>query len=585
MHSGKGLQRRLRLLSRGLLLLLLAVSVLASTTFAASTANHRGVVSVAQPLAAKAGAKMLAMGGNAIDAAVAIQFALNVEEPMMTGIGGGNFIMIYSAKDKKVYVIDGREKAPAGAKPDQFLNPDGSEMDFYVAQSQGIAVGVPGTLKGTVKALTKFGTMKLSTVMQPAIDMASDGIIISEDFGQWLSDAYEWKLAKTPGKAYSFYGPDGKLLKTGDLLVQKDLANTLKMIAKWGPNIFYFGPNGSAIADIVQARSGPMKASDLWNYQVKERTPVKGSYRGYDIVSMPPPSSGGLTMIQMLMMLERFDIGEMGHNTADTMHVMAEAMHLAYADRGKYMGDSDFIKIPMKGLLNPDYVDSRSALIQMDSAITDPQPGNPWVYQEAMVTPFLENVPASREGNHTTHFVTADKWGNVVAWTTTIEDVWGSGIMVPGYGFMLNNEMTDFNFTPGGANGLLPGKRPRSSMSPTIVFKHGKPWLATGSPGGATIITSVMQVIMNVIDHHLNLQGAVNAPRFFSGWYPWVSWESGISDTVRTDLATKFGYLFDDQPGAIGSTQSLRYDLSTGTVYGAADPRRDGTVIYVKSGQ
>lgn len=546
-------------------------------------AAPKGVVSVAQPLAAKAGAEMLARGGNAIDAAAAIQFALNVEEPMMTGIGGGAFIMFYSAKDRKVYVIDSRERAPAKAKPDQFLNPDGSEMDFYEAQSQGIAVGVPGTLLGTATALKHFGTMSLAEVMQPAIKMARDGIIISEDFGQWLSDDYKWKLEKTPGKAYTFFDENGNLLKAGDLLVQEDLAKTLKMIAKHGPNYFYHGPIANAVANIVKARGGPMEARDIQTYEVKWRTPVEGSYRGWDIVSMPPPSSGGLTMIQMLMMMERFDIGALGHNTAETLHVMIEAMHLAYADRGAYMGDADFIEIPMFGLLNPDYVDTRSALIQMDSTNGSPPPGDPWAYEGVTVVP-SPKAASGKEGRHTTHFVASDRWGNVVAWTTTIEDVWGSGIMVPGYGFLLNNEMTDFNFTPGGANELQPLKRPRSSMTPTLLFKNGKPWMATGSPGGATIITTAMQVIMNVIDHGMTIQEAVDAPRIFSGWYPWVSWEEGIADDVRTELATQFGYEFDSGPGPIGSAQSLVIDLQTGRVFAAADPRRDGTVIYVRGG-
>jgi gamma-glutamyltranspeptidase/glutathione hydrolase len=286
-------------------------------------------------------------------------------------------------------------------------------------------------------------------------------------------------------------------------------------------------------------------------------------------------------MIQMLMMMERFDIGEMGHNTADTLHVMIEAMHLAYADRGAYMGDADFVTIPIEGLLNPDYVASRSALINMNTTIGSPPAGDPWAY-EGVSSVSSPKLASTREGRHTTHFVVADKWGNVVAWTTTIEDVWGSGMMVPGYGFMLNNEMTDFNFTPGGANELQPMKRPRSSMTPTILFKNGKPWMATGSPGGATIITTAMQVIMNVIDHDMTIQDAVDAPRIFSGWYPWVSWEEGISDAVREELTNQFFYVFDAASGAIGSAQSLVIDLQTGKVFAAADPRRDGTVIYVK---
>jgi gamma-glutamyltranspeptidase/glutathione hydrolase len=356
------------------------------------------------------------------------------------------------------------------------------------------------------------------------------------------------------------------------------------MIARYGTDVFYHGPIAQAVADIVKARGGPMEAPDIQTYEVKWRTPVEGSYRGWDIVSMPPPSSGGLTMIQMLMMMERFDIGALGHNSAETLHIMIEAMHLAYADRGAYMGDADFVQIPMEGLLNPDYVATRSALIQPGTTNGSPPPGDPWAYEGVTVVS-APKITSGREGRHTTHFVTSDRWGNVVAWTTTIEDVWGSGIMVPEYGFMLNNEMTDFNFTPGGANELQPMKRPRSSMTPTILFKNGKPWMATGSPGGPTIITTAMQVIMNVIDHDMTIQEAVDAPRIFSGWYPWVSWEEGIEDDVRADLATEFGYLFDDIPGPIGSAQSLVIDLQTGKVFGAADPRRDGTVIYVKGGR
>ncbi len=397
-----------------------------------------------------------------------------------------------------------------------------------------------------------------------------------------MTTSGSWK--KTPGKAYTFFGENGNLLKTGDLLVQKDLARTLQMIAKYGTGVFYHGPIAKAVANIVKDRGGPMKASDIQTYEVKWRTPVDGSYRGWDIVSMPPPSSGGLTMIQMLMMMERFDIGKMGHNSADTLHVMIEAMHLAYADRGAYMGDADFVPIPVMGLLNPDYVAKRSKLIEMDDTVGEASPGDPWDYEDVAVVP-SPKAASGREGRHTTHFVASDRWGNVVAWTTTIEDVWGSGIMVPGYGFLLNNEMTDFNFTPGGANELQPMKRPRSSMTPTILFKHGKPWMATGSPGGPTIITTAMQVIMNVIDHDMTIQEAVDAPRIFSGWYPWVSWEEGISEDVRGELTNHFKYEFDAEPGPIGSAQSLVIDLQTGRVFGAADPRRDGTVIYVRGGK
>ncbi len=331
-----------------------------------------------------------------------------------------------------------------------------------------------------------------------------------------------------------------------------------------------------------------MEASDIQTYEAKWRQPAMGKYRGWEIASMPPPSSGGLTMIQMLMMLERFPIGksaDWGYNAPNTLSVMIEAMRLAFADRGQHMGDADFVSIPMRGLLHPTYVASRGALIDPTQAKVSVTHGDPWAYESAP-TPALASVAESREGAETTHFVVADRWGNVVAWTTTIESGWGSGIMVPGYGFLLNNEMTDFNFTPGGANQVEPFKRPRSSMTPTILLKDGKPWMATGSPDGATIINTTMQMIMNVVDHGMTVQEAVNAPRISktSTTRTAVSWETGIPDSVRAAVTSR-GFGFSGSPSTIGSAQSLVIDLQTGRMFGAGDPRRNGTVIYVKGGK
>ncbi len=546
-------------------------------------AAPRGVVSVADPLSARAGAEILAKGGNAIDAAAAIQFALNVEEPQLTGIGGGCFIMVYLADTKQVVMVDGREKAPGKATPQWFLDANGNPLPFNDAVASGLSVGVPGTLMATATALEKYGTMSLSEVMAPAIKMAGEGIIVPA----WLANtvANTSKLRKTPGNAYSFFHADGTPIQAGELLVQKDLANTFKTIASQGIDAYYQGPIGEAVSAIVKARGAPMEVSDVKAYDTKIREPIRGTYRGWELASVAPPSSGGLTVIQTLKLLERFPLGAWGHNTTDTLSVVIEALRLAYADRGKYDGDSDFVNMPMKGMLDPAYIAARSALI--DPAKADPNLtfGNPWPYDGGTPAVTAMREPGV-EGGETTSFAVVDQWGNMVAQTTTIESGWGSGIMVPGYGFMLNNELTDFDFVPGGANQVDAFKRPRSSMSPTILLKDGKPWMATGSPGGATIINTVAQVIMNVIDHGMTIQEAINAPRIShtsSSYTARTSWETGISDQVRSELTAR-GHPFSSSPGSIGSDQSVVIDLQTGRMFGGADPRMRGTVIYVKGG-
>lgn len=557
-----------------------------------TVAPEKGMVSVSQPLAAKAGAEMLARGGNAIDAAAAIQFALNVEEPMMTGIGGGCFIMIYSAKDKKTYVIDGRERAPAAATPRWFLDASGNPLPFNDAVASGRSVGVPGTLMATATALERFGTLGLADVMQPAIKMADDGITVTPFLADSLAGSVG-KLKKTPGRAYTFLKADDTPLVAGDLLVQKDLANTFRNIGKYGIDYYYKGPIATAVANIVAARGAPMVPSDIQTYSAKWRTPVTGNYRGWEVVSMPPPSSGGLTAVQVLEMLEKYPIGEWGFNTEKTLHTVIDTIRVAWADRAKYMGDIDFVSMPLTGLVDPTYAASRASLVDPNGpAIATPSygtPPGPWVGGPGSTSAMA--MSESIETGQTTHFVAADRWGNVVTWTTTIESGWGSGIMVPGFGFLLNNELTDFDFVPevGGvqvANRVEAFKRPRSSMTPTLLFKDGKPWMATGSPGGATIINTVLQMIMNVVDHGMTIEQAVLAPRIShtSTGKGTTSWETGVSPDVITALKAR-GHIFSSNPTTIGSAQSLVIDLQTGRMFGAGDPRRNGTVISVKAGR
>ena len=561
-------------------------------------AFQKGVVAVNHPLAAEVGARILENGGNAIDAAAAIQFALNVVEPNFSGIGGGGFMMIHLAKTKgkktgETFFLDCREMAPAAATPNMFVS-------ISNASSNGISVGVPGTLLGVATALNKWGTISLPDALQPAIRFAEDGFRVTRVLASDTGDAKTTYQSETRA---IFRRPDGLRLEKGDLLVHPDLAKTFKLIALNGPDVFYRGEIAQAIFEAQQkvypstytAGKGKMALTDLDAYEVKFREPIVGNYRGYTVVGAPPPSSGGLTVMQMLKMLERFPLGDVsqgfGFGSTKTLHVMIEAMRLAYADRAIWMGDEDFVSVPRKGLLADDYVQLRSSLIQENSRMLTPSAGNPWPYNSALTPPkvmlaAISSPQDETQGGHTTHFSVVDKWNNIVSYTTTIEAGWGTGIMVPGYGFLLNNELTDFNLTPTynpatgnpGANDVAPFKRPRSSMSPTILYKDGTPIAAFGSPGGATIINSVLQIILNLIDHGMTIQEAINAPRIsVTSATGTLTREEGFSYEALQGLRTLTHTV--PTPSTIGSVQAVVIDLQTGKQYGGADSRRQGAVI------
>lgn len=533
----------------------------------------QGIAVAAHPLAAEAGRKILEQGGNAVDAAAAMQLALNVVEPQMSGIGGGGFMMIYRKDQGDVKIIDSREVAPQGADPNMFLGADGKPVPFPQRHINGKAVGVPGTLLGVETALKKYGTRTLSDVIQPAIDYAEKGVPINWAMAGYIRDNVA-KLQEA-GTAASVFAPNGQPLKEGDTLVQPDLAKSLKLIQQQGSNALYQGELGEALVKEVQKRGGSMTMDDLKNYQVAEREPVKGTYRGYEVISMSPPSSGGLTLLEILKLLEGYDVKRMGLNSADYLHHFIEAAHLAYADRAQYMADEAFHPVPKAGLLDDRYITERRKLINPTTAFPA-KPGEPWKYDPTAGSK-LASAHEENPIGQTTHFSVIDKWGNMVAYTTTIEQVFGSGIMVPGYGFMLNNELTDFDAVPGGVNQVEPGKRPLSSMSPTLVVKDGKPFMAIGSPGGPTIISSVAQTLINVLDFGLPIQKAIYAPRIYSSSYPKVQWEDGISQDVRLDLAGR-GHAFDPAPTNIGNVQAAIIDFSTGKMYGGADNTREGAV-------
>ena len=581
-----------------------------------------GIVSAAHPLAAAAGARALENGGNAIDAAVVTQFVLNVVEPTSSGIGGGGFMGIYMPDEERVFYIDSREKAPAAATPAQFLTCDlsasctGEETSderigtFSEYATSGIGVGVPGTLLGAAQALEKYGsgTLTLAQALQPAIDLAENGFVINERLATLTESE---RTSFWPETAAKFRTPDGEPLSEGFLLVQPDLARTFRLIAENGVEAFYTGEIANAIvnaqlrsrAEVGPAGAGRMNTEDLAAYLadfhdggIDEREPVVSDYRGFTINGMPPPSSGGLTVAQILECMEQFPIGSeeagFGEGSAATLHVMVESMRLAFSSRSVWMGDDDNLPLPVAGLLNEDYLAERCSLIATEARIADEAvvPGDPRLFDPAFALEGdaeISNGVDGETGIDTTHFTVIDENGNVVSWTSTIEGTWGSGMTVPGYGFLLNNELTDFNSIPQannsvekfapGANDVAPGKRPRSSMAPTIVLQNDEFVAAYGSPGGSTIINSVVNITANLIDHGMTVQEAIDAPRISSGGGS-ISFEEGIDEAARTALA-ELGHTLRDEPSDIGSVQAVTVEASTGLVSGGADDRRAGTVV------
>lgn len=565
-----------------------------------------GVAAVAHPLAAEIGAEILRKGGNAIDAAVAIQFALNVVEPTSSGIGGGGFMMIHIADTGETVVIDSREKAPAAATPDMFLNEAGEPIGSFTERAtSGIAVGVPGTLLGVATALERYGSgnFTLADLIAPAIPLA-EGFNINERLAS-LTDSS--RTSFWPETRDKFRNPDGSPLEPGYFLEQPDLANTFRMIAESGPEVFYTGEIASAIVaaqqrfreEVGPAGAGRMTLADLAAYfdaGVDIRMPVMGEYRGYTYMGMPYPSSGGLTVLQVLKLLEQFPLGDeeagFGFGAPRTLHVMAEALRLAFADRAVWMGDSDFVDLPDDGLVDDAYIAMRAAMIDPDARMeTDPEAGDPRPFDDdysGQMASLGKPLYTDTEGTDTTHFSVLDVDGNAVSYTSTIEGTWGSGITVPGYGFLLNNELTDFNSAPTanddptdfnpGANDVAPFKRPRSSMAPSMLFQDGQFLAAYGSPGGSTIISSSLNMTLNLVDHDMDVQQAIDAPRIA------VTSSSGTIfreqrfgyDTINT-LIEDYGHSTAG-PFDLGSVQATVLNPVTGVQYGGADDRRAGTV-------
>jgi gamma-glutamyltranspeptidase/glutathione hydrolase len=477
-----------------------------------------GGAATMSPYATAAAIKVLEDGGNAVDGAVAAAAALGVTEPFVAGPGGGGFFVYYRARDHRVFTIDGREKAPAGATPGMFLGPDGTPLPFERAVESGVSVGVPGTVATWGVALRRFGSRRLARLLRPAEQVARRGFPLDAALAGAI-DANRVKLAHFPASA-ALYLPGGQVPERGHVLRNPDLARTYREIGRHGWRWFYTGPIARELAQAVQhpqtspgtpsVAGGTLTAADLRDYTAPRRAPVSWTYRGYRLYGMAPPTSGGTTVGEAMNILESFN--QRGDARTAALYRYLEASKLAFADRNQYVGDPDVVKVPLRGLLSKDFARRRAAAIGTMAAPAPVAAGNPWAFDGGAAAAAYRSAGSGLE-QHTNHLVVADRDGNVVSYTNTIEQIAGSGILLPGRGFLLNNELTDFNFATGTANSVAPEKRPRSSMSPTIVTRKGRVVEAIGSPGGSTIITTVLQSLLNQIDFGMSLPEAIEAPR------------------------------------------------------------------------
>ena len=556
--------------------------------------GKKGMAVAQEAQAARVGQEILVKGGNAVDAAVAVAFALAVTHPSAGNIGGGGFMVIRTA-DGKAVTIDYREKAPGKATATMFLDDKGAAArnpDVTTKDSKGVsshpftnrihllAVGVPGTVAGLMLALEKYGSLPLATVIQPAIDLAEKGFLLSNNVADGLNRASAI-FTQIPSSKKAMMRADGKPWQAGDRWIQKDLAETFKRIAKDGRDGFYKGKTAELIEKAMMANGGLIAREDLANYQAVVREPIRSTYRGYEVLSMPPPSSGGIVLAETLNLLEGYDLNKLGAGSSKTLHLMAEAMRRSFAERAQFIGDPDFVQVPVAELTSKEHAAKLRTTI-------DP-------YFASRSQDFGPKLTEPNESIETTHFSVVDQWGGAVSNTYTLEGGYGSHIVIEGAGFLTNNEMGDFNSKPGTTlatgqigtrpNLIEPNKRMLSSMTPAIVIKDGKPYLVVGSPGGRTIINTTLQLISNVIDHGMTIQEAVDAPRIHHQWFPDVlNIETGVPNDVLDALRAK-GHKINQigltgGPYRQGSGNSIMVDSKTGDRLGAPDPRSADSGAY-----
>lgn len=581
---------------------------MADTGATGAVFGDNGMVATSNRYASFEGVEALRRGGNAVDAMAVIQFVLNVTEPYASGIGGGGFFMIYDAEAGEVFALDGREEAPAAYTPDVFLDDEGNPIPFFDRATGGNPVGVPGTLAAVARALEDHGTFTLAEAVAPAIRIARNGYVIDDYFADQIAANAE-RMYQFPGTAALYFDADGNPLPAGSVIVNNDLADTLELIGDEGIGAFYGGEIGQDLVDTIQNAEfnpGVMALSDLEGYRAVYREPVHTNYRGYDVYGMNMPTSGGTSLMMMLNILEGYDLGSMEWGGLDYLTAMANAQNITFADRNAYMGDADFVPVNVAGLLDEGYARERRALItNSNTAVPVPvAAGNPPVIEEGDSESsnwewnYSVAAGSDTESISTTHYSVVDSEGNMVSVTSTIELLFGSGMVIPGRGFLVNNELTDFEANPVDADGnpvanapsgeratrstalgddaeSEGGKRPRSSMAPTLVLQDGEPYMALGSPGGSRIIGYNLNVLVNVLDFNMELQQAVNAPRVVArngsvsvddAWY--------TPEIVGGLEARGFGV----SQGNTGSVQAVMIGPD-GRRYGAADPRRNGLAL------
>ena len=529
--------------------------------------GERGMVVSQNAIASGVGAAILRRGGNAVDAAVAIGFALAVTLPRAGNIGGDGFMLVHDAKTGEQVFFDFRSVAPKAATLAMYIDNQGKEAS--IASRGYLAPSVPGTVAGLAMAHKRFGKLAWKDVVAPAIALARDGVVLTPDEAFVFSWGKE-RLSTSAAAKAAYYRPDGSLYRAGEILRQPDLAWTLTQIAERGADGFYKGPVAERFAADMKAHGGLITLDDLASYRAVERKPLRGTYRGLEVVTAPPASAGGATLLNMLNILEGFDLKSYGAGSAQALHIMAETMKLGYADRYRFLGDTDFVTAPVRGFISKAYAQERAKLI-------DPAKATPAQQLRA-------GDPARFESPSTTHFSVADADGNVVSTTYTLGADFGSGVMIAGTGVLLNNQMNNFDHenaakalregTPPPLNAMAPGKRMLSTMMPTMIFKDGKPWLVTGTPGGSTIIDTVLQIVVNVVDFKLNVEEATHQPRIFQDTGKTLRVEPNFNpDTVRL-LGTMGHTIVSDE--TMGSAQSIM--IENGFFLGAADPRRPGAL-------
>ncbi len=529
----------------------------------------QGVVAAAHPLAAQAGLEVLQKGGNAIDAAIATSFTLGVVEPNASGLGGGGFAIVYVAKEKKSYVVDYRETAPLAAKLSSYkVDEKGKPIDDAMGLVTGYqSVAVPGQLRGMEMLHKKFGSMKWDELMGPAIAQSEAGLKVSENFSGIITEELGRIAKDSPSYPWmkQVYYKDGLPAMPGDVIKNTELTATLKKVAQGGADVFYKGEISDLIVkEYAEKGNKWLTKEDLVNYQAIMREPVQGNYRGYTVMTVPPPSSGGVALLEILNILEGYDIGKMGAGSVDAMHVIIEAQKLAFADRAKYMADPAFAKIPLTGLMDKKYAEERRKLIDLKQDNTQIKAGEPGKY----------------ESGSTTSFSVIDKEGNMVTITQTINHFMGSAVVPAGTGVILNDEMDDFTIDAKSVNAPEPGKRPLSSMAPTIVLKDGAPFVTIGTPGATRIITTISNLIVNLIDFKMDLQPAIVYPRFHNTNSSATSIEARISQDIVKGLETR-GHKFEIKKELdlfFGGAQGVMF-APDGKLHGGADPRRDGVAV------